>query len=356
MPAKVALRRGGQADRSAAEEARRARPRRISPTATLDARTARTASASQSDGKAEYVYLHSLAKGQPLARGLQEALDDALAKLPIPKVMSYAGAGSYYNDVKFVRPAHRLLALHGADVVPVDALGLAAGRTTDGHRFLSRRDIDVATADAYEETLRAEGKVIASFAERRAAIVDGARQAPPPAPTVIMPDALLDEVTALVEWPAVYAGTFDPAFLAVPQECLILTMQQNQKYFALADAAGKLVHRFLVVSNIETARPRGDRPGQRARAARAARRRAVLLRPGPQGRGSRRASPRLAQRRLSQQARHAGRARRRACAARRRRSRAPIGADAAARRPRRAARQGRSRHRHGRRVSRSCRA
>jgi glycyl-tRNA synthetase beta chain len=189
-----------------------------------------------------------------LATALQGALDDVLAKLPIPKVMSYAAPGSYYNDVKFVRPAHKLAALHGADVVPVRALDLDAGRITGGHRFLSGGDIAIATADAYAPTLEAEGKVIPSFAARRAAIVVGLEGAAGDA-TPIMPDALLDEVTALVEWPAIYAGTFDAAFLDVPQECLILTMQLNQRYFALADDAGKLVNRFLLVSNIQTADP-----------------------------------------------------------------------------------------------------
>jgi glycyl-tRNA synthetase beta chain len=207
-----------------------------------------------SDGKADYVYLRSLAKGQTLPRGLEESLEEAIAKLPIPKVMSYAGPGSYFNDEKFVRPAHRLLALHGADVVPVGALGLTAGRSTSGHRFLSREDIAVATADAYEETLRAEGKVVASFAERRAEVVAALGKAADGA-TVIMPDALLDEVTALVEWPAIFAGTFDAAFLAVPQECLILTMQANQRYFALADASGRLVNRFLLVANLDPSDP-----------------------------------------------------------------------------------------------------
>jgi glycyl-tRNA synthetase beta chain len=195
------------------------------------------------DGRVECVWFRTLAKGQPIARGLQEALDEATAKLLIPKVMSYASQGNYYNNEKFVRPAHRLVALHGEDVVPVDALGLEAGRTTGGHRFLSRPDLEVGNADAYEETLRAEGKVIASFNERRAQIVAALERAAAGA-AVIMPDALLDEVTALVEWPAVYAGTFDAAFLAVPQECLILTMQQNQKYFALADKGGRLANRF----------------------------------------------------------------------------------------------------------------
>jgi glycyl-tRNA synthetase beta chain len=186
--------------------------------------------AREHDGKADAIFLYSVAAGRALASGLQTALDATIANLPIPKVMAYAGPGGYYNDVKFVRPAHRLLALHGTDVVAITALGLRADRLTGGHRFLSRDAIAVASADAYEETLRAEGKVVARFAERRAAIAAALHRAAAGA-TVIMPEALQDEVTALVEWPAVYAGSFDRAFLAVPQECLILTMQQNQKYF-----------------------------------------------------------------------------------------------------------------------------
>jgi glycyl-tRNA synthetase beta chain len=208
----------------------------------------------ESDGKTEALFHEGVQPGIALAAGLQKALDDAIAKLPIPKVMSYAGPGGYYNDEKFVRPAHRLVALHGADVVPVTALGLAAGRVTGGHRFLARGDLHITNADAYAPTLEAEGKVIPSFANRRASIVVGLEGAAADA-TPIMPDALLDEVTALVEWPAIYAGTFDAAFLAVPQECLILTMQLNQRYFALADDAGTLVNRFLVVSNIQTQDP-----------------------------------------------------------------------------------------------------
>ncbi|MGE5172065.1 MAG: glycine--tRNA ligase subunit beta [Rudaea sp.] len=207
-----------------------------------------------SDGKADYVYLRRLVSGATLARALQGALDTTLAQLPIPKVMRYPAPGSYYNDVAFVRPAHRLVALHGADVVPLSALGLAAGRVSAGHRFLARGDLTIRTADAYVPTLEAEGKVQPSFAARRATIEEALHAAAAGA-RVIPSEALLDEVTALVEWPAVYAGTFDPAFLAVPQECLILTMQQNQKYFALADADGRLVHRFLLVSNIPTEDP-----------------------------------------------------------------------------------------------------
>jgi glycyl-tRNA synthetase beta chain len=205
-----------------------------------------------SDGKADYVYLRSLAKGQALQRGLDESLADAIEKMPIPKLMSYQRPDG--ATVKFARPVHRLLALHGPNVVPVSALGLDAGRVTDGHRFLCLHPLSIANAAAWEPTLAAEGRVVAELADRRAKIVAGLKQAAEHA-RIIMPDALLDEVTALVECPAVYAGTFDRAFLDVPQECLILTMQQNQKYFALADDAGKLRHRFLLVSNIETQDP-----------------------------------------------------------------------------------------------------
>jgi len=156
--------------------------------------------------------------------------------------------------VKFARPVHKLLALHGATVIHVEALGLVAGSITDGHRFQSHSSIEIKNAEAYAPTLEGTGKVLPSFADRRAKIVTGLEHAAEHA-QIIMPDALLDEVTALVEWPVVYAGTFDRAFLDVPQECLILTMQQNQKYFALADDAGKLKHRFLLVSNIETKDP-----------------------------------------------------------------------------------------------------
>ena len=200
------------------------------------------------DGKADYVWLRSLAKGQSLAVSLQSVLDDTIEKLPVPKAMSYQRADG--ATVKFARPAHRLVALHGLKIVPVTALGLEAGRTTAGHRFLARSEIDIETAGAYEPTLEAEGKVVPSFAKRREKIVADLVLAAAGA-NVIMPDALLDEVTALVEWPKVYTGGFDPAFLEVPQECLILTMQRNQRYFALAGPDGRLQNRFLLVSNVE---------------------------------------------------------------------------------------------------------
>ncbi len=212
----------------------------------------------QSDGKAEVLYWDSVVAGATLAAGLQKALDEALRRLPIPKVMTYQLADGWRN-VHFVRPAHALVALHGTAVVPVQALGLSAGRHTHGHRFEAARDpIEIPHADAYAETLAREGAVIAHFGERRAEIE---RQLAAAAARVgggcrpIQDDALLDEVTALVERPNVLVCQFDEAFLAVPAECLILTMKANQKYFPLLDAQGRLTHRFLVVSNITPADP-----------------------------------------------------------------------------------------------------
>jgi glycyl-tRNA synthetase beta chain len=210
------------------------------------------------DGKAEALFYDSKVKGVTLAEGLQKALLESLGKLPIPKVMTYQLADGW-TDVKFVRPAHALVALHGADVVPVQALGLQAGRTTHGHRFeATQPQVSLADADSYAQTLAKDGAVIASFAERRAEIVrqlqDAAERVGGGA-TPIEDDALLDEVTALVERPNVLTCEFESEFLQVPQECLILTMKANQKYFPLLDAQGKLTNKFLVVSNIRPQDP-----------------------------------------------------------------------------------------------------
>jgi glycyl-tRNA synthetase beta chain len=208
----------------------------------------------QPDGKAEALFWDSVQPGATLAQGLQKALDETLAKLPIPKVMTYQLADGW-TDVKFVRPAHSLIALHGADVVPVQALGLTSGRSTQGHRFeAAQATVSVDNADSYAEQLRAQGAVIASFAERRAEISRQLKAAADALSlTPIDDDALLDEVTALVERPNVLTCAFEQEFLAVPQECLILTMKANQKYFPLLDSHGKLTRHFLVVSNIAPA-------------------------------------------------------------------------------------------------------
>uniref|UniRef100_UPI00333F241A glycine--tRNA ligase subunit beta n=1 Tax=Castellaniella defragrans TaxID=75697 RepID=UPI00333F241A len=219
--------------------------------------------ARRSDGKQDILYAEGTAPGATLADGLQQALDHALARLPIPKVMQYQLADGH-SSVKFVRPAHRLVALWGADVVPVRALGLDAGRLSMGHRFMGRTELAIADAGQWARQLRDEGMVLPSFTERRAEIARqlahesaalGATIDPSPDGTPEVTD-LLDEVTSLVEYPTVYVGAFDPAFLAVPPECLILTMRLNQKYFPLFDpASGRLTHRFLIVSNMRPANP-----------------------------------------------------------------------------------------------------
>ena len=208
----------------------------------------------QGEGKAETLFLDSTVPGATLAEGLQRALADAVARLPIPKVMQYQLADGW-SSVNFVRPAHSLIALHGAEVVPVSLLGLDSGRTTRGHRFEADREVlEIAHADDYARQLREQGAVIASYAERRDDIARQLAAAAQALGLVPVEDAaLLDEVTSLVERPNVLTCSFEPEFLAVPQECLILTMKANQKYFPLLDAQGRLTHRFLVVSNIAPA-------------------------------------------------------------------------------------------------------
>ncbi|WP_321913701.1 glycine--tRNA ligase subunit beta [Paraburkholderia sp. J11-2] len=205
-----------------------------------------------SDGKNEAFFLRYSAPGATLADGLQAVLDEALGKLPIPKVMTYQRPDG--SNVQFVRPVHRLTVLHGDQIVPVTAFGVDADDTTRGHRFLSEGLIAIQHADEYAHTLQHKGFVIASYADRResirAQLIEQAGS-----DKVVMPESLLDEVNSLVEWPVVYACKFEDEFLQVPQECLILTMQTNQKYFALTDDQGRLRSRFLIVSNIATQTP-----------------------------------------------------------------------------------------------------
>ncbi len=210
------------------------------------------------DGKAEALFYDSLVTGATLDTGLQKALEEAIAKLPIPKVMSYQLETDCelpgWTSVNFVRPAHGLVALHGSTVVPVKVLGLSAGNFTHGHRFEAAVDpVVFADADSYAATLEIDGAVIASFADRKTEIARQLAEAATEVGGGVMPiedDALLDEVTALVERPNVLVCTFEKEFLDVPQECLILTMKANQKYFPLLDAEGTLTNQFLVVSNI----------------------------------------------------------------------------------------------------------
>ena len=197
------------------------------------------------------LFLNALQAGVSLSDGLQKALDEALTKLPIPKVMTYQLADGW-SSVNFVRPAHGLVAMHGSSVISISALGLQSSNTTHGHRFEAKGPtITINHADSYADQLKTDGAVIASFAERKAEI---ARQlAAAAAKQNLKPiddNALLDEVTALVERPNVLLGQFEEVYLEVPQECLIVTMKANQKYFPLLDEKNKLTNKFLIVSNI----------------------------------------------------------------------------------------------------------
>ncbi len=221
--------------------------------APLNSKVGTDSLAIKPDGNADSVYLRTVAVGQSLEQALSKAIEDTIAKLPTPKVMSYQLADGA-TTVRFVRPAHGLVAMHGDKVLPVATLGLEAGRVTHGHRFQGMKDISLVRADEYEARLENEGHVIADFDKRRSEIAKQLSEKAEALKSSLGTDAdytpLLDEVTALVEFPTVYIGEFETGFLTVPQECLILTMRQNQKYFPLFDANGKLTNNFLIVSNM----------------------------------------------------------------------------------------------------------
>jgi glycyl-tRNA synthetase beta chain len=202
--------------------------------------------------RGEIYIAHVKLPGQTLAEELAPKVEAALKSLPIPKVMRW-GSG----DAQFVRPVHGLVMLHGSKIVPGTVLGLQSGNKTRGHRFMGKSEITLVNADEYEKEMRDEGKVLADFGKREAEI-DRQLQLEAKKQNASLGEyqALLDEVTALVEFPCVYVGEFDRAYLEVPQECLILTMRQNQKYFPLFDSAGKLTGKFLIVSNMQVADPR----------------------------------------------------------------------------------------------------
>lgn len=206
----------------------------------------------QQGPKGEIYIAHVTAKGQALADALAGRVEAALKALPIPKVMRWGS-----RDAQFVRPVHGLVMLHGNRLVPGNVLGLSSRSETQGHRFMSAGKIVLTNADDYESKLRDEGMVVADF-EKRKAEIDRQLQSEAKKQNGGLGEykILLEEVAALVEHPSVYVGEFDKAFLEIPQECLILTMRQNQKYFPLFDAAGKLLPKFLIVSNMKVADPR----------------------------------------------------------------------------------------------------
>jgi glycyl-tRNA synthetase beta chain len=203
------------------------------------------------DGRQDVFAHRDLAKGGRLDTDLELKVEEALRRLPVPRMMRW-GSG----DAQFVRPVHGLVMLHGTRRVPGTVLGVKSGKSTRGHRFMGESDIAITDADAYEATLLEQGMVVADFSRRKSEIDRQLlAQARHHGAGLGEYQPLLDEVTALVEHPNVYVGGFDPAFLDIPQECLILTMRQNQKYFPLFDAAGRLLPKFLIVSNMKIADP-----------------------------------------------------------------------------------------------------
>ncbi|MDH4285543.1 MAG: glycine--tRNA ligase subunit beta, partial [Gallionellaceae bacterium] len=225
-----------------------------------------------SDGKAEYFVARVEQRGKGLEDCLSGIVAQALKKLPITKLMRWGD-----SEHQFVRPVHALTMLHGEKIVPGEVLGLQSGNVTRGHRFMSEGPITLQYADNYPDIMESAGCVVPGYLRRRDTIARQLDQAAAKLGAIwighgaqqslkellLMSNtersavsSLLDEVTALVEWPVVYAGEFDAEFLEVPQECLILTMQQHQKYFPLLDENGKLLNKFLIVSNMRTANPK----------------------------------------------------------------------------------------------------
>jgi glycyl-tRNA synthetase beta chain len=209
------------------------------------------------EAKGEFLFYAGEKPGVSTANLLPAIVQKSLDALPIPKRMRWGSSAA-----EFVRPVHWLVMLFGGQLVPTRILDTDASVSTRGHRFMAPRDLPLSQAADYEQTLRTQGKVIADFSERRAAIrqqvveVGGKLGG-----ETLLDDALLDEVTALVEWPRAIAGDFEPRFLDLPREVLISTLQQHQRYFPVADAGGKLMPHFITVSNIESSDPAKVRAG-----------------------------------------------------------------------------------------------
>jgi len=197
-----------------------------------------------------YTYKHKQ-PGQSLGSILIKILQGLLPKIPAPKMMRW-GAGNEH----FIRPVHNFIMLHGKNVLceSAEVLGLQSTKSeTLGHRFLSKGRIELPHANEYEKVLLESGHVIVSFEKRKQLILEKLHEySKKENGNIIQDDALLNEVTALVEYPEVYVGKFNQAFLNIPQECLILSMKQHQKYFPLLDNEGNLLSSFLIVSNIKT--------------------------------------------------------------------------------------------------------
>src|SRR6187401_326230 len=209
------------------------------------------------EGKGEFLFFAGQKPGLATTGLLPGIVQRSLDQLPIPKRMRWG-----VSTAEFVRPVHWLVLLFGADVVPARILDTNSGRATRGHRFMAPQEFALAKPTDYEAVLREKGKVIPDFGERRTRI--GAQvlaAAETLSGEALLSDSLLDEVTALVEWPSAIAGSFEPRFLELPREVLISTLQQHQRYFPLQDAGGKLLPHFITISNIESRDPSRVRAG-----------------------------------------------------------------------------------------------
>ncbi|MCC5858880.1 MAG: glycine--tRNA ligase subunit beta [Ectothiorhodospiraceae bacterium] len=201
--------------------------------------------------KGAWLVYRGVRKGKATVELLPELVDQALTRLPIPKRMRW-GAG----DAAFVRPVHWLVLLFGDQVVPARILGVESGRETRGHRFHAPEPLSIDSPGDYPDLLRDKGRVVVDFQERRALVHDGARKAALAMNgEAVLDEDLLDEVTALVEWPVPVVGSFDERFLEVPPEALISSMQGHQKYFPVRDANGRLMPRFITMANLESRDP-----------------------------------------------------------------------------------------------------
>jgi len=211
----------------------------------------------QQEGKGVYVYAHKLERGADAAALLPAIVRDSLGALPVPRRMRWGA-----SEAEFVRPVHWLAMLLGKEIIPCSLFGVEAGRISRGHRFMAPEPIELRTPAEYPERLEQEGFVIADFAKRReriraqaeiAARADGGR--------LVLDPALLDEVTALVEWPVAIAGEFEARFLDLPEEVLIATLQDHQRYFPVRGEDGRLAPRFITISNIDSSQPDAIRKG-----------------------------------------------------------------------------------------------
>jgi glycyl-tRNA synthetase beta chain len=205
----------------------------------------------------EYLRFEGLKPGAAAISLLPALVQQSLEALPIPRRMRWGDA-----ETQFVRPVHWLLMLYGSQLVPASILGLHAGTSSFGHRFMAPGPLRITSPGTYERLLQRRGKVLAGFAARsetiRAQVATLAAQLEGRA---LITEALLEEVTALVEWPVAIAGQFEARFLSLPREVLIAVLQHHQRYFALEDGAGNLLPRFITISNIESPMPELIRAG-----------------------------------------------------------------------------------------------